>query len=448
MRYAELTEKADIYAKLEYESILDVISDRPYSERAREADEISAFWSGTSENEEQILANLTAREAPFRGSEASPFQSPQAVMEYYREHFDTLFQAKAAMRDSHAARIEFQINGTEFSHAQQEQLEGLKGDLAAVAADIGTVIGFIYDKTGTYRTHEDVPDTLKSRTNGLFSGSLAPLREWNQDVANNGKFAHYAAYALQDFRNSDVANKIRDMYEKFHAEGKTGKQLLLEREVHKAIIDSIPDDTKNFIDPMVIVQAMTETALRPPLFDPLINPRYHVVEFYDGETPSLPEFSVRTAMNEGVLIGKNQEGGLEYIDEDQKLLRTGQWLNIEGNGGSTSLSPYESWDDLIRQNNQNAISVNYYMNHQPNFRFFHANGDQDHFKTYLGAKGSFLWYGQREANDHGKSTSLPAKDLPLDYEQIRDLKKFFRWDNDIAAPASSPAQAFNHQPQP
>jgi hypothetical protein len=242
-------------------------------------------------------------------------------------------------------------------------------------------------KTLRNNSEEHIPGFVHTRIQELFSDpALEDIQKWNREVFDKGLRAHYFAYILQDFRNSEVAGELAIFYKNLPDEQKQ----LFETKLRGIVGDHM---TYEFL---------FRLGMRPTVFDPRDVPEYDTENKYPEWNNNELYYKVKDEAGNSIATGV-EESPAEYT---------------EGNY-------YYIYD----KNDGKVASVNYYLNIQPNFKFFSTGADNDMvetdtFKTYLGGKGKFLWYGTRDKNN----TTNEAEKIDLNDVQIELLRQFFRWE--------------------
>lgn len=295
-------------------------------------------------DEKTILESLTEHESGFRGANAPAFQNAEEVKTYYQKHYNDLFQARAEVRSGHEQNMAELKDAAQLSASDEIIIANASEGLSQHIARISAMSDLNYNKEDGNRGYDDIPEDIKTRLGEIFSGPLEEIGEWNQNVADQGHFAHILAYTIQDFRNSDTAEQLAKLYEQFHENDEPGKQLLLEERMREMVSASIPEDLKGKINEDLLFETMFQTALRPPVFDPFIDPKYEVKPA--GSYPEAPLTYSATFLEEhhtdGVLVGDikiTQENGTIYFEGDNIDIR-GNTIHIEGNNNTSA-------DDII-----------------------------------------------------------------------------------------------------
>jgi len=245
----------------------------------------------------------------------------------------------------------------------------------------------IYDRN----SDKTVPQFVHQKVKEIFTGKLANIQEWNERLFNQGLRAHYTAYILQDFRNSEVAGTISDFYTGLNPENKTAFEDKLREEIS---------------DP-IVYEFMFRLGLRPFVFTPWEVPEYEA-EAYKPDWRNAPEKIWRV---------ENADGGLIFDGTEER--------GIDENG-SVVINWEASFSYVCDPKNRSELIayIYYFQNYQPSFSFLcdcdHPHG-RDFFKTYLGSKGNFLWYNRDEETHDNFG-------FPLTEIQVKLLHEFFRWE--------------------
>ncbi len=211
------------------------------------------------------------------------------------------------------------------------------------------------------------------------------LMQWNKNELGNGRYAHVAAYLLQDFRNSSEAKQLQQHYLGLDRDGR----LALDTKLREEIGDTF------------VYEFMFYSPMKPHMFPPLGNPKY-------------TQASV--------------EGGTALQDEMGNRL---MYLSKDDDAAFPDYKRGEGMRFQMRDRTSNMIfDGGYYRNNQPvyYFRFHDDNGKEIRhvsFKPYLGGKGELFFSNERIA-DREEPNNQSFHNLTL--EQTIALHDFFRWE--------------------
>lgn len=291
------------------------------------------------------------------------------------------FLAVAAIKLSGTDKLEAIMTDTEGSH----ELESALIKVEKQATELESVLENVYQES-----RKEIAPEVWRKVDTIFSGPLETVRAWNRELVQEGRYAHIAAYLLQDFRNSEEAAWLRETYNSLSAE----KRPQLEAKIKERIRNPLT------------FELMFKIGLRPSVFDPRLNPANNVTAHRVGEQATLE-------------VVRDSKGRVVYSGTDQYFFDDPKKVDYEG-----------SYSYAYNEDGKGVAIVNYFKNAQPNFRFI-RNADSlsdpddfDFFKTYLGndLKGKDLYYSVHQV---GKEPW--EKRVDLTDEQIEALKKFFRW---------------------
>jgi len=243
------------------------------------------------------------------------------------------------------------------------------------AEDLRNIVALITQEENA----EEVSERVWGQVDAVFDKlpDSDELKQWNRKQAAKGRYAHLAAYLMQDFRNSPEAETLSELYKDLSKEGRIALETKLEGEVN---------DHFTF-------ELMFKVGMRPYVFPPEQSPTN--TTFVSGRDKHL---DVRD-QNDRKVFG----GSEEFFDGEYEY---------EGNNAS-----------MYNSNGKISFLGQYYINSQPAFRFFNydENGNKTRdlfFKTYLGDKAMCLLYHDQEE----------IESIPISEEQMFALRNFFRWD--------------------
>jgi hypothetical protein len=247
-------------------------------------------------------------------------------------------------------------------------------------------LGALLDNIYNAESEIEVPNFVHQRVEEIFSVELANIHEdWNRRIFDSGHVAHYAAYILQDFRNSDVAGTLSNFYSSL---GETGRVEFEER-LHQ----EIPDD--------LVYNAMVRLSWRPFVFDPRETFDYTTRTENPEWTEGNPLYTVTDSNGQTVFKGL-------YVSP----------FNFNGNMGH-----------LYDSEGRERIRIDSFENTDPCLYFlsFGDNGRQTDFhsfKTYFGAKGGndfALYYNNDARTNDSVRFEITGRQAGL-------LREFFRWE--------------------
>ena len=242
---------------------------------------------------------------------------------------------------------------------------------------VDALLDNIYSSDSTRET----PDFVHQRVQEIFSGELENIQGWNEALFEKGLRDHYCAYILQDFRNSQTAEKLAKYYKNLSPE----ERIAFEKKLRNQMPNS------------VTYEFLFRCGMHPLVFDPRDVPEYTTTEEYPEWNDGELFYSVTDSSGDFIARGveespsKNFEGNFNYIKKDGELV----------------------------------AFVCYYANWQPNFMFFDAQSrkkgeEGNFFKTYLGMKGRMFWY---QIGNVGN-----VEEIKVTEHQVETLKKFFCWE--------------------
>ncbi len=257
-------------------------------------------------------------------------------------------------------------------------LPALEPRIRQYSEGLGALLENIYEPGNKV----EVPGFVHERVDSIFSGVLSPVNDWNRRLFEEGRMAHYAAYVLQDFRNSPVAGALSMAYGQFNDYG----EMFLEERLSEIVPDARTYDL------------LFRLGMRPLVFDPREVPENKVIFDRPDWNHGLPYYVVLDPRGKHIFSGVDESPAL-FCEGNSSHLRDAQG-RLEG-------------------------FVLYFSNVQPNFMFISPESmkrgiDGDFFKTYLGAKGMMLWYKQGNFSF--------VSNIPLTKPQVAELRQFFRWE--------------------
>jgi hypothetical protein len=277
---------------------------------------------------------------------------------------------------------------------------------------VGALVGDIYGQ----QKNRPVPPFVHKRVRQIFSEVLGmpEAQAWNERLYGKGIRAHYAAYMLQDFRNSQAAGKLSEFHRSLSPEGRR----ILESRLSGIVKDPL------------VFGLMFKSGLRPLVFHPNLEENSDTRQFSTEAYPDCKE--VRCVV-------RDNQGRLTYDGVDESPTRT-----REANYSHTYDESRQAW-----------VNINYYINAMPNLYFWgckpgtverlndisYPEGEvqtAEELKVYYkDVKGSgdnknILWVKKTYPERVGKDGVKIIKAAYFDRFEFSDaerekLRGFFRW---------------------
>jgi len=251
----------------------------------------------------------------------------------------------------------------------------------------------IMNRQGAGESRPELGADIWNEVDRVFSGPLEPLRAWNREVVENGRYLHIVTYLLQDFRNSPAATELAQTYKNLNQEQRSAFE--------KSFAIKLGSGE--------IFDLLFKLGLRPTILDPRDVPG-NIVK----EEPIKVDLRTSTG-------GSIEEFPKPFYDISDQNHRRVFW------GADNVPSPTQGMGGFVYNGKgQHLFCLEYFIS-DPRLHFYHydekgeVKEQHEYLKMYLGFKGKFFWYSIGGSTDQERIFESPE----FTDEQLDALVDFF-----------------------